>query len=60
MRVISSKGLISPRGDQGQGVARQKAALEAEGVEVITLAGRGGERVDLRVWGWFPEEVELG
>ncbi|RSH88664.1 hypothetical protein EHS25_002891 [Saitozyma podzolica] len=56
-RVISSKGLISPRGDQGQGVARQKDRLEQEGVEVETLAGTGGERVDLRRWGWFPEEV---
>lgn len=56
-RVISSKGLISPRGDQGQGVARQKDRLEQEGVEVETLAGAGGERVDLRRWGWFPEEV---
>lgn len=56
-RVISSKGLISPRGDQGQGVARQKDRLEQEGVEVQTLAGAGGERVDLRRWGWFPEEI---
>ncbi|KAK4688990.1 methylated-DNA-protein-cysteine methyltransferase related protein, partial [Tremellales sp. Uapishka_1] len=56
-RVISSKGLISPRGDQGQGAARQKDRLEAEGVEVETLAGAGGERVDLRIWGWFPEQL---
>ena len=58
-RVISSKGLISPRGDLGQGVARQKDRLEQEGVEVVTLAGAGGEKVDLRRWGWFPEEVDL-
>ncbi len=59
-RVISSKGLISPRGDLGQGVARQKDRLEQEGVEVETLAGNGGERVDLRLYGWFPESVVLG
>ena len=56
-RVISSKGLISPRADQGQAVARQKDRLEGEGVEVVTLAGKGGEKVDLRTWGWFPEEL---
>ena len=56
-RVISSKGVISPRGDRGQGVARQKERLEQEGVEVETLGGGGGEKVDLRRWGWFPEEV---
>ena len=56
-RVISSKGVISPRGDQGQGVARQKDRLEQEGVEVETLGGGGGEKVDLRRYGWFPEEL---
>jgi alkylated DNA nucleotide flippase Atl1 len=49
-RVISAKGIISPRGDEGQGVARQKTALEAEG---------GGEKVDVRRYGWFPEQVDL-
>jgi methylated-DNA-protein-cysteine methyltransferase-like protein len=58
-RVISAKGIISPRGDEGQGVARQKTALEAEGVEVTTLAGGGGEKVDVRRYGWFPEQVDL-
>ncbi|ORY35463.1 hypothetical protein BCR39DRAFT_509858 [Naematelia encephala] len=58
-RVISSKGIISPRADEGQGVARQKERLEHEGVEVETLAGAGGERVDLREYGWFPETVDL-
>ncbi|OCF42742.1 methylated-DNA-protein-cysteine methyltransferase [Kwoniella heveanensis CBS 569] len=58
-RVINSKGLISPRADLGLGVARQKERLEAEGVEVQTLMGQGGEKVDLRVWGWFPETVDL-
>jgi len=56
-RVISSKGIISPRGDQGQGVARQRDRLEQEGVEVETLGGAGGERVDLTRWGWFPAEL---
>jgi len=58
-RVISAKGIISPRGDEGQGVARQKTALIAEGVEVVTLAGGGGEKVDVRRYGWFPEQVDL-
>jgi len=58
-RVISAKGIISPRGDEGQGVARQKTALEGEGVEVVTLAGGGGEKVDVRRYGWFPEHVDL-
>jgi methylated-DNA-protein-cysteine methyltransferase-like protein len=57
--VISAKGIISPRGDQGEGVARQKDRLEQEGVEVETLMGAGGERVDVRRYGWFPEAVEL-
>jgi methylated-DNA-protein-cysteine methyltransferase-like protein len=59
-RVISSKGVISPRGDSGLGVERQRTRLEAEGVVVVTLAGSGGEKVDLREYGWFPESVELG
>ncbi|WWD19009.1 hypothetical protein CI109_103466 [Kwoniella shandongensis] len=58
-RVVNSKGLISPRGDLGLGVARQKERLEQEGVEVETLMGNGGEKVDLRRWGWFPEQVDL-
>jgi methylated-DNA-protein-cysteine methyltransferase-like protein len=58
-RVISAKGIISPRGDEGQGVARQKTALQGEGVEVVTLAGGGGEKVDVRRYGWFPEHVDL-
>ena len=57
--MISAKGIISPRGDEGQGVARQKTALIAEGVEVVTLAGGGGEKVDVRRYGWFPEQVDL-
>ncbi|WWC90759.1 uncharacterized protein L201_005696 [Kwoniella dendrophila CBS 6074] len=57
-RVINSKGMISPRGDLGLGVARQKDRLENEGVEVITLVGNGGEKVDLRLFGWFPETLD--
>ena len=58
-RVISAKGIISPRSDEGLGVARQKTALIAEGVEVVTLAGGGGEKIDVRRYGWFPEQVDL-
>jgi len=58
-RVISAKGTLSPRGDQGQGVARQKARLEQEGVQVDTSAA-GEERVDLRTFGWFPVRVAIG
>ena len=57
-RVISSAGLISPRGDSGLGVARQRGRLEAEGVTVVTLAGSGGEKVSLAEYGWFPETLE--
>ncbi|KAL1411306.1 Alkyltransferase-like protein 1 [Vanrija albida] len=54
-RVLNAKGLISPRGDEGLGVQRQRDALEAEGVVVETLSGGQGERVDLRRYGWFPD-----
>ncbi|ODO06623.1 hypothetical protein I350_03980 [Cryptococcus amylolentus CBS 6273] len=57
-RVVSAKGVISPRGNLGLGVARQKDRLEQEGVEVETLAGAGGEKVDIRRCGWFPESLE--
>lgn len=46
--------MISPRGDEGLGVQRQREALEAEGVQVDTVSGVG-ERVDIRQYGWFPE-----
>jgi alkylated DNA nucleotide flippase Atl1 len=64
-RVISSAGFISPRGDGGLSVQRQREALIAEGVEVITVAGGGAsinvhgggkEKVDLKRYGWFPED----
>ncbi|WWD02409.1 hypothetical protein V865_000448 [Kwoniella europaea PYCC6329] len=57
-RVINSKGLISPRADLGLGVARQKDRLENEGIQVDTLVGNGGEKVDLRLFGWFPESLD--
>ena len=38
-------------------MARQKDRLELEGVEVETLAGAGGEKVDLKRFGWFPEQL---
>ncbi|KAK5128432.1 hypothetical protein LTR85_003100 [Meristemomyces frigidus] len=53
-RIISAKGVISPRG--AGGAARQEAALAQEGVQV----GRGslGERtVDLAMYGWFPNRL---
>jgi methylated-DNA-protein-cysteine methyltransferase-like protein len=56
-RVISAKGIISPRGDGGLGVARQRERLEAEGVEVETVSGLG-ERINVRTYGWFPERGE--
>lgn len=46
--------MISPRGDEGLGVQRQREALEAEGVEVESVPGLG-EKVDIRRYGWFPE-----
>ncbi|KAG8926765.1 hypothetical protein FRC03_005190 [Tulasnella sp. 419] len=55
-RVISSSGAISSRGPGTDGAARQRAALEDENVEVEE--GRTGEfRVDLRRYGWFPNEI---
>lgn len=51
--MISAKGVLSPRGDSGLGVARQRQRLEAEGVTVELVGGE--ERVNLREFGWFPE-----
>lgn len=46
--------MISSRGPGTEGARRQKDELEAEGVEVST--GRTGDlRVNLAVWGWFPQ-----
>ncbi|KAG8872262.1 hypothetical protein FRB97_007820 [Tulasnella sp. 331] len=55
-RVISSAGTISSRGPGTNGAARQRVALEAEGVEVTN--GRTGEfRVNLAEFGWFPDSI---
>ena len=52
-RVVSSTGAISSRGPGTDGATRQRDALVAEGVEVVTT--RSGElKVDLREYGWFP------
>jgi methylated-DNA-protein-cysteine methyltransferase-like protein len=64
--VIASSGFISPRGDGGLSVQRQREALLAEGVEVTTMTGGGvsinahgggKEKVDLKRYGWFPEAL---
>ncbi|KAJ7482403.1 MGMT family protein [Mycena galericulata] len=53
-RVVSSSGTISSRGPGTTGAQNQSDELEAEGVEVAV--GRTGEmKVDLSVFGWFPE-----
>ncbi|KAM0330799.1 hypothetical protein ACHAQA_003753 [Verticillium albo-atrum] len=54
-RVISARGLISPRGG-GDGTAAQADALRAEGVDV-QRRGLGELCVDLEVYGWFPEDL---
>ncbi|KAI9747085.1 MAG: hypothetical protein M1815_004635 [Lichina confinis] len=52
-RVISSKGIISPRGEPS-GAARHAEALRAEDVEVER--GNLGElTVDFGAYGWFPK-----
>ncbi|OAA57489.1 mgmt family protein [Niveomyces insectorum RCEF 264] len=56
-RVLSAKGVISPRGGgDGDGRQRQAAALEAEGVEV-TADAMGVLTVDLARFGWFPRQL---
>jgi methylated-DNA-protein-cysteine methyltransferase related protein len=58
-RVISAKGVISPRGLAAGGVGgrnRQAAALKAEGVDVIADA-MGELSVDLKRYGWFPRQL---
>ncbi|ESK86746.1 mgmt family protein [Moniliophthora roreri MCA 2997] len=51
-RVIGSSGTISSRGPGTNGAQRQKEGLEAEGVEVSDSL-----RVDLAMYGWFPDTV---
>ncbi|KAJ9149928.1 hypothetical protein NKR23_g3982 [Pleurostoma richardsiae] len=52
-RVISSKGIISPR-SQPSGAHAQALALQAEGV-AVTTGPLGEHTVDLAEYGWFPE-----
>lgn len=56
-RVVNFKGCISPRGGNGDGAARQAEALRGEGVEVHRNS-MGEYFVDLREYGWFPDELE--
>jgi len=58
-RVINSAGTISSRGPGTDGAQRQREALEAEGVEVVTVHGGGEMRVDLTRWGWFPPNLNF-
>lgn len=70
-RVISSSGAIADRGDGGEAAARQAQRLQEEGVTVVRGRGEGVTvdfghanpnakyRVDMRVYGWFPDEVRL-
>lgn len=53
-RVLGSAGTISSRGPGTSGAERQRQALEAEGV-VVTVGRTGDLRVDLTIYGWFPE-----
>ncbi|CAE6536682.1 unnamed protein product [Rhizoctonia solani] len=61
-RVIASSGTISSRGPGTTGAARQRQALQDEGVQVSQPGAGGGlMRVSLTEYGWFPDpsEVEL-
>ncbi|KII84941.1 hypothetical protein PLICRDRAFT_63339, partial [Plicaturopsis crispa FD-325 SS-3] len=54
-RVVGANGNISSRGPGTDGAARQRQALEAEGVEVHDVRGQpGAGRVTLGQFGWFP------
>lgn len=58
-RIISAKGVISPRGLAAGGALsrnRQADALRAEGVEVMVDA-LGEMSVDLNRYGWFPRQL---
>lgn len=58
-RIISAKGVISPRGLAAGGAGgrnRQANALRAEGVEVMADA-MGELAVDLKRYGWFPRQL---
>ncbi|KAH7100348.1 6-O-methylguanine DNA methyltransferase, partial [Auriculariales sp. MPI-PUGE-AT-0066] len=53
-RIISSSGTIVI---SSTGAQRQRAALEAEGVEV-TVGRTGNLHVSMRDYGWFPDSLE--
>jgi methylated-DNA-protein-cysteine methyltransferase related protein len=63
-RVVNHKGVISPR-DMPGAVDRQRMRLLEEGVAVEDAAidaqfeGGGGGRVELALFGWFPESVDI-
>lgn len=50
-RVLLSVGKISPR--MGNGDLRQATKLAQEGISVLS-----GYTVDLKEYGWFPDELE--
>ncbi|OAF59479.1 hypothetical protein VC83_03757 [Pseudogymnoascus destructans] len=54
-RVISAKGMISPRGHPS-GAANQATVLRGEGVTVSTGA-LGEYLVDFGEFGWFPRQL---
>jgi hypothetical protein len=62
--VVNHKGIISPRDEPGA-ANRQRMKLLADGVAVEDAGldahfdGGGGGRVDLALFGWFPESVQL-
>ncbi|KAI0704787.1 MGMT family protein [Earliella scabrosa] len=60
-RVLSSSGVISSRGPGTDGASRQRDALVAEGVDVVTTRA-GDFKVDLGQYGWFPApgSVDIG
>lgn len=62
-RVVSAKGVISPRENSGS-VHTQAAMLRDEGVTVVDepvmsaeFVGGSGGRVNLAVVGWFPNTL---
>ena len=62
-RVVNHKGIISPRDEPGA-AERQRVALVREGV-IVEDGGMdhvfegGAGRVDLAMYGWFPEAVQI-
>ncbi|GAC75614.1 6-O-methylguanine-DNA methyltransferase MGMT/MGT1 [Moesziomyces antarcticus T-34] len=70
-RVISSSGAIADRGDGGEAAARQAHRLTQEGVTIIHGRGEGitvdfahpnpnaKYRINMTLFGWFPDQVHL-